>query len=395
MIKAAQKWLGAPRWILAGLIACVLASPVSAQEPPYSRWFKYQPRVTADWNIVGDPADPLQVSMRAKIEHKGPVKRVLVLYPRASSAYDIAITKILEVFDDKELNAHITAINFELKDARGKEVLKFAEQGKFDLIFSMGSESTAWLFDNYLGGSIPVVSVCSKDPVQLGQTKDYEKGTGNNFAFTSLNMPVEVQLAYIVNLKPDLKNIAILVDNKNVSAVQTQAEPIAAHARKNGIQVIMGSVQTPEKAREELAKIVPDAIRQMRAKDPDLNNSVFLVTGSTSVFKEMKTINEYSGHVPVVSMIPEIVTSGPDTAVVAMGISFESNAHLAAIYGADILVGRSKADALKVGIVSPPDISISFAKAREIGLRVPFDLFETASFVYDYEGRAVRTSGRK
>jgi putative ABC transport system substrate-binding protein len=274
-------------------------------------------------------------------------------------------------------------------------VLKFAENGKFDLIFSMGSESTAWLFDNYLGGSIPVVSVCSKDPVQLGQTKDYEQGTGNNFAFTSLNMPVEVQLAYIVNLKPDLKNIAILVDNKNISAVQTQAEPVAAHARKNGIQVIMGSVQSPEKAREELAKIVPDAIRQMRVKDPDLSNSVFLVTGSTSVFKEMKIINEYAGRVPVVSMIPEIVTSGSDTAVVAMGISFESNAHLAAIYGADILTGRSKADTLKVGIVSPPDISISFAKAREIGLRVPFTLFETASFVYDYEGKSVRTSGRK
>jgi putative ABC transport system substrate-binding protein len=395
MIRAAQKLFGAPLWLLGGLVACMLVSPAGAQEQPFSRWFKYQPSVTRDWDIVGDPADPLQVFMRPKIEHKGPLKRVLVLYPRASSAYDIAITKILEIFDDKELNAHITAINFELKDARGKEVLKFAENGKFDLIFSMGSESTAWLFDNYLGGSIPVVSVCSKDPVQLGQTKDYEQGTGNNFAFTSLNMPVEVQLAYIVNLKPDLKNIAILVDNKNISAVQTQAEPVAAHARKNGIQVIMGSVQSPEKAREELAKIVPDAIRQMRVKDPDLSNSVFLVTGSTSVFKEMKIINEYAGRVPVVSMIPEIVTSGSDTAVVAMGISFESNAHLAAIYGADILTGRSKADTLKVGIVSPPDISISFAKAREIGLRVPFTLFETASFVYDYEGKSVRTSGRK
>jgi putative ABC transport system substrate-binding protein len=395
MIRAAQKFFGAPVWLLGAVVACMLASPAGAQEQPFWRWFKYQPTVTGDWDIVGDPANPLQVSMRPKIEQKGPLKRVLVLYPRASSAYDIAITKILKIFDDKELNAHITAINFELKDARGKEVLKFAENGKFDLIFSMGSESTAWLFDNYLGGSIPVVSVCSKDPVQLGQTKDYEQGTGNNFAFTSLNMPVEVQLAYLVNLKPDLKNIAILVDNKNISAVQTQAEPVAAHARKNGIQVIMGSVQSPEKAREELAKIVPDAIRQMRVRDPDLSNSVFLVTGSTSVFKEMKIINEYAGRVPVVSMIPEIVTSGSDTAVVAMGISFESNAHLAAIYGADILSGRSKAGTLKVGIVSPPDISISFAKAREIGLRVPFTLFETASFVYDYEGKSVRTSGRK
>jgi putative ABC transport system substrate-binding protein len=94
-------------------------------------------------------------------------------------------------------------------------------------------------------------------------------------------------------------------------------------------------------------------------------------------------------------MIPEIVTAGQDTAVLAMGISFESNAHLAAVYGADILAGRAKPGELKVGIVSPPDIAISFLKAREIGLRVPFGFFETATFIYDYDGRPVRMSRAK
>ena len=49
---------------------------------------------------------------------------------------------------------------------------------------------------------------------------------------------------------------------------------------------------------------------------------------------------------------------------------------------------------LSVGIVSPPDISINFRKAREIGLEIPFSFFESASFVYDYEGRIVRQDGR-
>ena len=62
-----------------------------------------------------------------------------------------------------------------------------------------------------------------------------------------------------------------------------------------------------------------------------------------------------------------------------------------AIYGADILSGRARARDLKVGIVSPPDIAISFLKSREIGMRVPFGFFESASFIYDYDGRAVRT----
>jgi putative tryptophan/tyrosine transport system substrate-binding protein len=55
------------------------------------------------------------------------------------------------------------------------------------------------------------------------------------------------------------------------------------------------------------------------------------------------------------------------------------------------LSGAAKVGDLKVGIVSPPDIAISFLKAREIGTRVPFSFFESASFVYDYDGRPVRS----
>ena len=129
----------------------------------------------------------------------------------------------------------------------------------------------------------------------------------------------------------------------------------------------------------------------MRKSDPDLTKSLFWLTGSTSVFLEIKTINEYADRVPVISVVPEIVKAGPDTAAMAIGVSFESNAHLAAIYGAEILSGRTKAGNLKVGLVSPPDIAISFLKAREIGMRVPFQFYETASFIYDYDGKAVRT----
>jgi putative ABC transport system substrate-binding protein len=339
---------------------------------------------------------PMQVSITRKgMELRRTSQRVLVLYPRPSSAYDVAITKILQVFESKALDAQFTIMNFEMNDARGTEAVKYAERNEYDLIFGMGSESTAWLYDNYRGRPIPVVSVCSKDPVQLGQMSDYVSGSRTNFAFTSLNVPVDVQMTYVKELNPDLKNMAVLVDSKNVSAVQTQAEPIASYAKARGIQVISGAVQNPAKAKEELVHIVRDAVATMRKSDPDLSKSVFWVTGSTSVFLEIQTINENSDRVPVVSVVPEIVRSGTDTAVLGIGVSFESNAHLAAIYGADILNGKMSAGDLKVGLVSPPDIAISFLKAREIGMKVPFSFFETASFVYDYDGRAVRTIASK
>jgi len=53
--------------------------------------------------------------------------------------------------------------------------------------------------------------------------------------------------------------------------------------------------------------------------------------------------------------------------VLAIGVSFESNAQLATVYATRILNGV-KPSTLKVGIVSPPDIAISFRKARQIGL---------------------------
>jgi putative ABC transport system substrate-binding protein len=219
--------------------------------------------------------------------------------------------------------------------------------------------------------------------------KDYDSGSGSNIAYTSLNVPIEVQMSYVHELRPNLKNVAILVDKENVSAMQTQAEPVAAFARQRGVNVIWAEVVNPKNARSELERVVPSAIADMKKTDPKLEHSLFWLTGSTSVFKEIDTINKLSGRVPVVSVVPEIVTEGASTAALGIGVSFDSNARLAAIYGERILAGQRPGD-MKVGVVSPPDVSISFMKTREIGMRVPFNFFEIASSIYDYDGKVVR-----
>lgn len=389
-----------PRLIRAGFFALVLvflpSAGSSAAENAYASWFKLGDEAYQDWTVSEVPETAaMQIVIRRREEDREtPVRRVFVLYPRPSSAYDIAMTKILELFADKNINAEITVVNFNKTNALGQKALELARRNGSELIFSMGSESTAWLHKNFLGGPIPVVSVCSKDPVELGQVHDYVSGSGNNFAFTSLNMPVDAQMSYVLELKPNLKNIAILVDARNISAVQTQAEPMAEYAKRHGILAINVTVQDPAKAREEIAKLIPQAVSAMRKNDPDLQNSVFWITGSTSVFREIATINANADRVPVLSVVPEVVGPGDDSAVISIGISFQSNAHLAAIYGADILAGRVDVGALKVGVVSPPDIAINFRRARAIGVHVPFSFFESASFIYDYEGRLVRNFGK-
>jgi putative tryptophan/tyrosine transport system substrate-binding protein len=361
--------------------------------PNYWDWFKFAPSVLDKWAV--DATDnPNQVELEPlRRAAAGYRKRMLLVYPRPSSAYDIAITKILSVFEDKMIDTRITAVNFGNDMARGRAVLKLADSGNFDLIMAMGSETTAWLWDNYRGGRIPIVTVCSKDPVVLGQSPGYNKGSGTNFAFTSLNMPIDVQMAYVNDLKPKLRNIAVLVDSRNVSAIETQAKPVIDFAKSRGIRTLELSVQNPANAREELEKMVRDATAQMTRNDPDLTNSIYWVTGSTSVFREIATINANSSRAAVISVVPEIVKGGDDSAVLSIGISFESNAHVAAIFAADVLKARAKVSELKVGVVSPPDIAISFRKVRDIGMTVPLAFFEAAGTIYDYEGKPVRIDG--
>jgi len=356
-------------------------------------WFKVDPARASDWRVEPVEGDPLQAVVRRVFPAAGPLRRVLVLYPRPSPAYDIAISKVLEVFVNKGLNAEFLAFNYQNDDGRGAAALQMVEDGGIDLVFAMGSESTAWLHQYYRRGAVPVVTICAKDPVALGQIASYDEGSGTNFAFTSLNMPIEVQLAYLLDFKPGLRNLGILVDGKNISAVRTQAKPMQQAAAAQGIAVQYLSVQNPAKAKEELAKLVSEAVGQMRASDPALDRSLFWITGSTAVFKEIATINAHAGRVPVVSAVPEVVQEGDDSAVLSIGISFESNANLAALYAVDILTGRAVPGRLKVGIVSPPDIAINFRRARQIGLDIPIGFFESANYIYDYEGRLVRRLG--
>lgn len=376
------------------VVAMTMTIPALAK-PAYQDWFRYDEKVTRTWKITGVPGDPYRVKIeRRKFRASDRQRRIFVLYPRPSSAYDVAITKILEVFAEKGIDAEFTVVNFNRDHNRAKAALKQADEGRYELIFSMGSESTAWLYKNYRGGRKPVVSVTSKDPVVLRQIADYNTGSGNNFAFTSLNMPIDVQMDYVKKLKPKLKNIGVLVNSKNVSAVQTQAQPLARYARLRGIRVLNLAIQNPANAREELAELVAKAVATMRKNDPTLDNSIFWITGSTAVFKEIATINAHADRVPVLSVVTDVVKAGNDSAVLSVGIGFESNAHLAAIYGAEVLSGRVRVGDLKVGVVTPPDFAINFRKAREIGLRIPYSFFERSSFIYDYDGIRVRNKGR-
>jgi putative ABC transport system substrate-binding protein len=358
-------------------------------------WFKLDPDTARSWALAPDPADPLRFSITPtarELQGAAP-KRVLALFTKASSGYNTALSTMLDVLLDKRLAVTVTGINFENKPEQGRRALEHATAERYDLIISLGSDCTAYLWQNFRGGPMPVVSVNAKDPVLLGLLPDYQ-GSGANFAFTSLDVPIDLQMTYLKQLKRDLKNVAVMYADSNKSAKETQVRPLKAAADQYGITVLDVVVTNDKQAREELAEKVPRAVAEMRRTDPAGANSVFWVTGSTEVFREIETIARAAGTIPVISAVPDVVQEGDNSAVLSVGVSFESNAHLAALYAADILTGKVKAGDLRVGVVTPPDIAINFRKARQVGLKIPFRFFESASFIYDYDGKPVRKDGQ-
>lgn len=367
-----------------------------AEDIPFSNWFILKANSATNWDLIAEAGNDLQFTLVPK-ENYAPDQepfRILALFTKNSSSYDTAIDRMLSIFMSKKIPVTLTALNFQNKPEDGAKALEYARQQQFDLIFSVGSDSTDFIYGNFRGETIPVVSVTSKDPVLLNYLKDYETGSGTNIAYTSLNVPIELQMVYLQQLMPQLKNIAVMYADSNTSAKETQVEPLRDIAKDYNINIIDVVVYDNSKAADELREAIPAAIEKMTRTDPQHQNSIFWITGSTEVFREIETINETSQDIPVLSAVPDVVQPGANSAVLSIGVTFESNAHLAALYAIDILSGEAAPGDLKVGVVSPPDIAINFMKAREINLKIPFSFFESASIVYDYEGKLVRKDGQ-
>lgn len=377
------------------LLALLLGGAAGADEGRrIGGWFRIADSAAALWSVETlDPANETRVRLLPR-DAPSPARRVIVIYPRQSSAYDVAVTTLLEDFAARVDPPEVVVVNFDRDAARGEEIISEAAAEGFSLGLAMGSETVEWLVARNGPPPLPFVTICAKDPVPLGQMADYTGGSGRNIAFTSLNLLVEVQVEHLLRLRPDLRAVAILTDRSNVSAVETQARPIAKALREIGVETVEVAVEGAETARSDLERALPSALARLREVDPSLERSLYWITGATAVFAEIETINRLAGPVPVLSVAPEVVREGEASAALAVGVSFESNARLAASYAWSVLSGDAEAGSLPVGVVSPPDIAINFLQARRSGLSVPFPLFEAASQVFGPAGEPARIGGR-
>lgn len=382
------------------LVFCIinLTQLSTGKNKPVSlTWLKFQPDIIDSWDINIDNNDPglMFINPRWTKTDSTIKKNVFMLVPKKSGSYQLAIIEFLHIMQRNNIATDITLIHFNKDSKRGRSALDQAETEQADLIFSMGSESASLIDRYFRGKAIPVVTSTNKDPVLLGMVPDYHSGSGTNIAFTSLNIPIDVQMNYLQVLRPKLKTVGLLYNKNHKQVMKTEVAPLKQRFKELGLNIIDIAVSSRADAKQELTERMPNAIKEMQNIDTELQNSLLWITSSTAAFTQIATINKFSGNVPVLGAIPNIVKEGADSAVLAIGIDRRNNAHLASIYAVKILKKQSRVDELEVGVVTPPDIAINFHVAKKIGLKIPFQFFESASFIYDYQGKPARLFGQK
>ncbi|PSW05694.1 ABC transporter substrate-binding protein [Photobacterium lipolyticum] len=354
---------------------------------------------------LGEDLQPLKSShWQAKTSRDGvefmpmeSIPKILVIVSRQAISYDIALKTLLGIYSRELPQAHIMVRKLPAAEDSDDtqqlliQMLLDAED-KTSLIYTVGSKATVAVRHIYKGGKVPVVSVNAKDPVQLGLIES-DQGSGDNFAFTSLNLSADVTLTFMKRFKPSLKQIGILYAKNNQSAYTTQYLPLKKVAEKNGVKIVPIIVDE-EDPFLGLDVSMRRAIHELQQDDPTLGNSLLWLTGSSSLLSRMAEINAYSDGLAVISAVPDVVKSGPDSALMSFGVSFVNNAHQAGLYGLQILRGKVKPGELPVGHISPPDIAVSFEQAQRIGQQIPFVLMEMASDVYGTNGSVIRSKGK-
>ncbi|MDX2271932.1 MAG: ABC transporter substrate binding protein [Cyanobacteriota bacterium] len=364
------------------------------ETPPNLEWLKLAEEINNDWLVQPIEENPATLVIAPKQGDLSKAKHILVPMGRRSSAFGTAITTSLNLFRSKELFVVLTIVNYNNIQEYGKALLEKSKSDQTDLIMPVGSIAADFVITEFAGETLPVVTNTAKDPVLMKQIDSYDRGSGTNIAFTTFSIPIETLKTYLLQLKPNLKNIGILYESFNESTVKTQVEPLVAEANLSGIQTLLYAVDDEDFSKETLIKLIPQALQDMSSSDPALSNSIFFVTGSASVFQEIETITNLSRNVVVVATLPDVVKEGSSSADLSIGVNIQSSAYVAALYVVDILSGQTKPGDLPVGYVTPPDVAINFLRTYQNQLKIPFDFFELASFIYDKTGQPVRLFGQ-
>ena len=121
--------------ILFIILIFIMINSAYSQNVSWNDWLKIEDERLKSWIIESFPGDGLSVRIRIKknvIESK--TKKILILFPKKSSAYNTALDTILRVFENKGVAADFTIVNFKDQRTLGLDAIKIVEGKIIDCV---------------------------------------------------------------------------------------------------------------------------------------------------------------------------------------------------------------------------------------------------------------------
>ncbi len=188
----------------------------------------------------------------------GEEPKVVVILKTSNRAY---YNQAAESFENRiKQNAKIS--KYILDEIEKKELIKKIDNDDPDLIFTAGTAATRALLSNF--EEIPIVFSMVINPVHLKFVTSL-RGSGNNLAGTSLDIPLGEQFKWMKRVMPHIRQVGViwqaessedLIKNAAIIASKKEIELIAK--RINGIEEIIPALEALSK-KVDLLWAIPDS----------------------------------------------------------------------------------------------------------------------------------------
>jgi len=274
--------------------------------------------------------------------------------------YNLALKGAQEVFKSKELGAIVKVYDIKGDASIWKEVLKDIKEERPKVIMTFGTVATELVMMDVK--DTPIVFSTVLNPEESGIVNSLTS-PGGNVTGASLDIPVEAQFSYILNMVPAVKKVGVLYNPKETGLIVERARATASRMQ---IQLIA----EPVNSETDLPKAIDTLFRQVDVLWSVADATVFSLPAIQKIIVE--TIRY---KIPFMGISPSFVKAGA----------------LFSVKWDDIDIGRQAGEAVvkiiswrenisDIPVASPREVSISInaRTARTIGLTIPDKVLKRA-----------------
>lgn len=274
--------------------------------------------------------------------------------------YNLALKGAQEVFKAKGLAPFIKGHDIKGDEGRWKEVLKDIKEEKPKIIMTFGTFATELVTKDVK--DTPIVFSTVLNPEESGIVNSLASA-GGNVTGASLDIPVETQFSYILNMVPAVKKVGVLYNPKETGLIVERAR---ATANRMQIQLIT----EPVNSEADLPMAIDTLFRQIDVLWSVADGTVFSLPAIQKIIVE--TIRY---KIPFMGISPSFVKAGALFSVKWDDMDVGRQAGEAVV---KIISGRENISDIPVATPREVSISINARTARTIGLTIPDKILKRA-----------------